>query len=294
LAGIDPDDAFSSVPYEKGFYLIYYLRNLVGKAPFDAFFHDYIQVGVHTLKCLCAMAAGLKGYGLQVFKYRSITSEDFKNYFIAYFTEGRHTLPRVSHSGVPPVHNGSTGSSNPSDIPALAAKVCYTVCEVPSAGVDEASESEARKHAIDVSAVDWDAWFTGVGTPPVKNRYDASARSRVDEYASLWVSNPSAAAASAAEATSSWNSLHWIAFLEKLLALSGEYATQTPAAIIDPAILQAIDERFKLSASRNAEFRLMWSQLAVRSGIVDRLPDVLAFLAEQGRMKASYHFSWSS
>lgn len=30
LKGVDPDDAFSSVPYEKGFTLLYYLENLVG------------------------------------------------------------------------------------------------------------------------------------------------------------------------------------------------------------------------------------------------------------------------
>ena len=30
LKGIDPDDAFSSVPYEKGFALLYYLQHLAG------------------------------------------------------------------------------------------------------------------------------------------------------------------------------------------------------------------------------------------------------------------------
>ena len=30
LKGIDPDDSFSHVPYEKGFALLYYLESLVG------------------------------------------------------------------------------------------------------------------------------------------------------------------------------------------------------------------------------------------------------------------------
>ena len=30
LKGIDPDDSFSCVPYEKGFALLYYLESLVG------------------------------------------------------------------------------------------------------------------------------------------------------------------------------------------------------------------------------------------------------------------------
>lgn len=30
LHGIDPDDAFSSVPYEKGYAFLYYIESLVG------------------------------------------------------------------------------------------------------------------------------------------------------------------------------------------------------------------------------------------------------------------------
>lgn len=30
LSGVDPDDAFSSIPYEKGFALLYYLETLLG------------------------------------------------------------------------------------------------------------------------------------------------------------------------------------------------------------------------------------------------------------------------
>ena len=30
LRGVDPDDAFSTVPYEKGFALLFYLENLLG------------------------------------------------------------------------------------------------------------------------------------------------------------------------------------------------------------------------------------------------------------------------
>ncbi|KMU75744.1 leukotriene A-4 hydrolase hydrolase [Coccidioides immitis RMSCC 3703] len=37
LKGKDPDDAFSSVPYEKGFTFIFHLENLIGKDKFDKF-----------------------------------------------------------------------------------------------------------------------------------------------------------------------------------------------------------------------------------------------------------------
>jgi len=37
LRGKDPDDAFSSIPYEKGFNFLYYLDRLVGREKWDAF-----------------------------------------------------------------------------------------------------------------------------------------------------------------------------------------------------------------------------------------------------------------
>ncbi|KAI1812471.1 leukotriene A-4 hydrolase [Poronia punctata] len=41
--GVDPDDAFSSVPYEKGFHFLYYLDRLVGREHFDKFIPHYFR-----------------------------------------------------------------------------------------------------------------------------------------------------------------------------------------------------------------------------------------------------------
>lgn len=41
LEGKDPDDAFSSIPYEKGFHFLYYIEKLVGKDKFDTFIPHY-------------------------------------------------------------------------------------------------------------------------------------------------------------------------------------------------------------------------------------------------------------
>ncbi|KAL2071810.1 hypothetical protein VTL71DRAFT_13045 [Oculimacula yallundae] len=41
LKGKDPDDSFSSIPYEKGFHFLYYLEKLVGKPEFDKFIPHY-------------------------------------------------------------------------------------------------------------------------------------------------------------------------------------------------------------------------------------------------------------
>eukprot|EP01133_Synstelium_polycarpum_P006777 gene6777-7877_t len=65
LDGIDPDDAFSSVPYEKGFNLLCYLEGLVGVEAFEAWLKAYITK----------------------FSYLSITADQMKQFFIDYFTE---------------------------------------------------------------------------------------------------------------------------------------------------------------------------------------------------------------
>ncbi|KAI1492522.1 peptidase family M1-domain-containing protein [Biscogniauxia mediterranea] len=41
--GIDPEDAFSSVPYEKGFHFLYYLDRLIGREHFDKFIPHYFK-----------------------------------------------------------------------------------------------------------------------------------------------------------------------------------------------------------------------------------------------------------
>ncbi|TVY90405.1 Leukotriene A-4 hydrolase-like protein [Lachnellula willkommii] len=43
LKGKDPDDAFSSIPYEKGFHFLYYLEKLIGKSSWDTFIPHYFK-----------------------------------------------------------------------------------------------------------------------------------------------------------------------------------------------------------------------------------------------------------
>ncbi|XP_068083792.1 leukotriene A-4 hydrolase [Anabrus simplex] len=64
LKNVNPDDAFSVVPYEKGHTLLFHLEELVGGPDnFDPFLKDY----------------------LENFKYKSIVTDDFKNYLFEYF-----------------------------------------------------------------------------------------------------------------------------------------------------------------------------------------------------------------
>ena len=43
LKGASPDDAFSTIPYYKGFQLLYFLESLVGKTKFQTFLRVYIE-----------------------------------------------------------------------------------------------------------------------------------------------------------------------------------------------------------------------------------------------------------
>ncbi|KAK7890063.1 Leucyl aminopeptidase yscIV [Exophiala xenobiotica] len=43
LKGKDPDDAFSSIPYEKGFNFLYYIEKLITKEEFDTFIPHYFE-----------------------------------------------------------------------------------------------------------------------------------------------------------------------------------------------------------------------------------------------------------
>ena len=67
LRGVDPDDAFSSVPYEKGYLLLRHLEEVVGRPTWDAFLRSYLAKfrfqSVTTLDFLDALEAELPEVG---------------------------------------------------------------------------------------------------------------------------------------------------------------------------------------------------------------------------------------
>ncbi|XP_061187937.1 leukotriene A-4 hydrolase-like isoform X1 [Saccostrea echinata] len=88
LKGVDPDEAFSIVPYEKGFTLLFHLETLLGgPAVFEKFLKAYIEK----------------------FKQQSIDSNQWKDFLYSYFTDKREVLDSVEwdkwfyDQGMPPV-----------------------------------------------------------------------------------------------------------------------------------------------------------------------------------------------
>jgi len=64
LKGKDPDDAFSSIPYEKGFNFLYHLEKLIGKAKWDKFIPHYFNT----------------------YKFKSVDSYEFKSTLLDFFS----------------------------------------------------------------------------------------------------------------------------------------------------------------------------------------------------------------
>lgn len=74
LKDVDPDDAFSSIPYEKGFHFLVHLEKILGgDSVFDRFLKAYI----------CKFA------GL------SISTKDFVDFLYAYFEDQKNVLDSV-------------------------------------------------------------------------------------------------------------------------------------------------------------------------------------------------------
>ncbi|XP_056604573.1 leukotriene A-4 hydrolase [Triplophysa dalaica] len=78
LEEVDTDEAFSSVPYEKGYALLYHLEELLGGPEvFMGFVKSYIQL----------------------FAYSSVTTEEWKNYLFTYFKDKVDILNKVDWNG---------------------------------------------------------------------------------------------------------------------------------------------------------------------------------------------------
>jgi leukotriene-A4 hydrolase len=73
LKGKDPDDAFSSIPYEKGFNFLYHLDNLVGREKWDAFIPHYFNK----------------------YHQKSLTSFEFKDTLLAFFAEDKEASKKL-------------------------------------------------------------------------------------------------------------------------------------------------------------------------------------------------------
>ena len=74
LKGKDPDDAFSSIPYEKGFTFLYYIEQLIGQATFDTFIPHYFTI----------------------WRGKSLDSYDFRSTLLSFFSRNATTTSKLN------------------------------------------------------------------------------------------------------------------------------------------------------------------------------------------------------
>lgn len=78
LNGVDPDDAFSTIPYEKGSAFLFYLEQLLGtKAEFEEMLRAYIRK----------------------FRQQSITTTEWINFMKEYYPNKSDILEKVDFDG---------------------------------------------------------------------------------------------------------------------------------------------------------------------------------------------------
>lgn len=203
---VDPDDTFSSVPYEKGFYFLLYLCHVAGgHDAFDPFFKEYVKA----------------------FSFKTITSEEFRDFYLAYFT--------------------------------------------------------GKVDADKLAGIEWERWFHAPGGLPVRVPLDTSIRDAASTLAAQWlaaVSGGGAASVTDAANYSTFTPGQRVAFFDELLV-----AQDANGAALDSATLDALDAAYSLSSVRNSEIRFRWLRLCIRAEHASAVPNAVAFVTSQGRMK---------
>ncbi|KAF9903836.1 Leukotriene A-4 hydrolase [Lobosporangium transversale] len=203
LRGEDPDDAFSSVPYEKGFNLLYYLEKHLGGAEV---FEPYLRAHV------------------QEFAGRSINTDDWKNFLYSFM------------------------------------------------------EKNFGQEKVDLlNKVDWDAWLTGTGMPPVDNKFDDTLAKECNCLCKKWdqsrnVPKPTEFSPKDIEGFSSTQT---VVFLERVSEIEP----------LPHSHLALMDELYNLTQVRNSEIKFRWQMICLKADYEKIYPEVVAFATTMGRMK---------
>ncbi|GBG34884.1 Leukotriene A-4 hydrolase [Hondaea fermentalgiana] len=136
-----------------------------------------------------------------------------------------------------------------------------------------------REHKIaatTLDSIDWDKWVHGTGMPDWEPPLDSSLIDAVAQAAAHWIENRSAPSW-ASKRLSNWSADQLIAFVEELL--------NADADLITGELIDAVDEWYNFSSTRNSEILFRWCLLCLRARDERRFGMVVRFLLEQGRMK---------
>ncbi|KAL5388142.1 hypothetical protein DPSP01_003132 [Paraphaeosphaeria sporulosa] len=129
LKGKDPDDAFSSIPYEKGFHALYAFELLLGKDKWDTFIPHYFDT----------------------FKFKSLDSYDFKACLIDFFAKDAEAAKKLDEFDWDKLFY-TPGFPKKPEFDDTMVKTCYELASKWEARVSKKDASFAPK------ASDIDGW----------------------------------------------------------------------------------------------------------------------------------------
>eukprot|EP01038_Epipyxis_sp_PR26KG_P008299 gene8299-11230_t len=285
LSGQDPDDAFSSAPYEKGFLFLSYLESLVGESWFLVFVKAYIER----------------------FQYSTITSGEFKDFFISFFEEflsgskknNDQVTPGKSENGsgsstsgasskkkkkkstsnsthyhsTPPKHNSKSSHSG------SAHKL-----EVPTVPV---TPENAAATLAAINEINWEGFFLTPGVPKSDLDFTNSLSTDATNLASKWIVSSKTLVLPPTGTTgkemTNWSSQQKCIFLESLLTYVEEEEEEN--STFSSAFLATLDTVYAFTVVQNAEIKSRWQSLCLLCDEPKIVPAVVEFIKSQGRMK---------
>ncbi len=135
-----------------------------------------------------------------------------------------------------------------------------------------------------VRALDWEKLFCAVGMPEYVPNFKNSLSASAEELAATWIQHAATAAPISPSKSDidGWGSSQICLFLE---ALQNHKNADGSDHAFDVGVLKAIDEAYEVSVRKNAEIKLRWHMLCLRSDAEWIVPHVIDFITSQGRMK---------
>ena len=137
LSGLDPDEIYSLVPYEKGCLFVQLVEITVGREAMDTFLRDYMER----------------------FAFTSLTTAEFEEYFYAYFPKIRESIDTAAW-----IH----GTGIPSDAPTFSSRTLEALSELADGWSHGKRVSEEQGRAW--SADQWQIYLQKLPRP--MNRED--------------------------------------------------------------------------------------------------------------------------
>lgn len=228
--------------------MLNYLENIVGTENFEAFAQAYIQE----------------------FKYKTVTTGAFRDLFVKFITQRltvKDTPVQTSNSSAKKKGKKKGKNSN------------NKTTTSPADDTAQAAADGNKEILKQLESLNWDELFFTVGdltyVPDFANSLSQAAELLASEWNEYAEDETFKFDKSVSTDISNWSSQQITIFLEELLDNDS----------IPLPVLEKLDELYRFTDRGNAEIKLRWQTLALKSNASWIVPHVISFITSQGRMK---------